>query len=144
MVILWNNFPYFSIQNEIHVYGKSDWITLILLVWNYDNHLRSMVYKWKQIITVSPKKTTKPLTSMSVPVQSESYFPCQIFSCIKGWESAWLMLILLAGSNIRTFSRRSLSWWTFRSWSSGSRWNPINSARRSLEGEMVLRIVVFS
>ena len=57
---------------------------------------------------------------------------------------AWLMLIRLAGSNIRIWSNKSFSWCTFLRWSSGSRWHPIKSANRSLVGLMVLMTVTFS
>ena len=49
---------------------------------------------------------------------------------MKGCVRHWLRLILLAGSSMWTFSRKSLSWPTFRCCSSGSLWPPVSSVSR--------------
>lgn len=76
--------------------------------------------------------------------ESLRYAADHILSWMKGCCNAWLMVIRLAGSSIRIWSNRSLSWKTFFRWSSGSAWRPTMSIDRSLVGLMVLMTVTFS
>ena len=63
---------------------------------------------------------------------------------MKGWVRAWLMVIRLAGSSMRHFSRKSLSCCTLRRWASSSFCPPIRDCSRSRDGVMVDIVVIFS
>jgi len=73
-----------------------------------------------------------------------SYTQVQTFSVMKGWVRAWLMVIRLAGSSMRHFSRKSLSCCTLRRWASSSFCPPIRDCSRSRDGVMVDIVVIFS
>lgn len=63
---------------------------------------------------------------------------------MNGWVSAWLILIRLLGSNMRTLSSKSFNCITFFNWSSGSRWKPTISDNNGLEMFICVIPVTFS
>ena len=53
---------------------------------------------------------------------------------------AWLMVMRLPGSNMRHFSRKSFSWWTFRRWASSRVCVPTRDTRRSRGGKELITV----
>lgn len=66
------------------------------------------------------------------------------FSWMKGWPRAWFKLMRLVGSRVSMRSSKSFSCVTLRCWSSGRRWQPISSARRSFGFPQLEMTVTFS
>lgn len=109
-----------------------------MYIYNFKHHKmnkENTLVSLQQLKIISRKQTIKLIKKITL---------LHIFSCINGWVSAWFIDILLAGSSIKIFSRRSFSWQTFRYWSSGKRWEPTNSAWRSRLGLIFVNTTTFS